>query len=142
MREYFTDGSLDEKICMSVPWGGGLVDYDKLIALKVVDESGSRVDGQGGAADYENIRLVDIPDRGIYGLLVKAFFIQYNIRFYRAAALLAFWNALGFQNIGNIMKLSAGLAVVAQDGAMKLQNRLAARRLVQAVDVLDRKSVV
>ena len=69
-------------------------------------------------------------------LLVQALFVKHHVRLYDAAALGAAGHTGAVGNEIHIVELTAAGAVVAQGAAVQLVHRAAARRLMQAVNVL------
>ena len=62
------------------------VDKYQLIATVVVNESGGGIYGEGRSADDEHVGIFYVGDRFFEYVGVEAFFVQYDVRFDRAAA--------------------------------------------------------
>ena len=87
LRKYLPDRRLNQQVSKLVAGSGRLVDYDQLVSLKIVDQSCSRINGERGAADDEDIGILNIMHGGIQSLLVEPLLVQHDIRLYGAAAL-------------------------------------------------------
>ena len=60
LRENLADRLVDDKVGAAVRRGGGFVDQHQLIPAVIVDQAGSRIHSERGAADDQDVRLADV----------------------------------------------------------------------------------
>ena len=136
LAQHLPDGLCDAQVGRGIRSGGLHVDDHQIIAPEIPDEPGGGVHHQTGAADDKGIGMADGIHRAGQHLLVQALFVKHHVRLYDAAALGAAGHTGAVCDEIHIVELSAAGAVVAQGAAVQLVHGFAARRLMQAVNVL------
>ena len=136
LAQHLPDGLCNAQVGGCISPGGLHIDDHQVVAPEVPDEPGGGVHHQTGAADDKGIGMADGIHRAGQHLLVQALFVKHHVRLYDAAALGAAGHTGAVGNEIHIVELTAAGAVVAQGAAVQLVHRFAARRLMQAVNVL------
>ena len=126
---------MQDQIRLVVVRSGVPVDQHQALAPVVADHAGGGPDRQRGAGHDEHIGLGDSPGGPVHHVLVQALLVEHHVGLDHAAAV-AEGHAPAVLDVLGAVALVATGAVVPQDGAVELQNVLAAGLLVEAVDVL------
>ena len=136
MAEDVADGIVEDQVCRAVHIGRRLIDEDQFFAAVVADQAGGGVDDEARAADDQHVGLADVVQGLFDDVVVEAFFVEDDVRLYRAAAGVALGNAGGIFHILGVEEFMAVHAEVAVDTAVEFEDVLAAGFLVEAVDIL------
>ena len=121
---------------MGISGSGSLVDHYQFLSGEVINQPGSRINCQGCAADDQHLGIMNISDSLVDGLLVKTLLIEYHIWFYGSAAFFTYRYSCGMLDVSQVMELPALFAIIAQHRSMQFQHDLAARSLVETVNIL------
>ena len=101
----------------------------------VAHEARRRIDRERCTRDDEHVGLLNVLHRAIECLFVQSLFVEHHVGLDTPAAGAA-RHALRMLDVGHVVELAALLAVVAQGASVQLEDILAARRLMQPVDIL------
>ena len=88
--QYISDVSMENQVGFSFHFGPGLIDYDQILSVVCVGESGSRAYLQGSSSDDQAIGFTDHGDGVLISLLGKKFPVKRYVRPYHTAAFRAF----------------------------------------------------
>ena len=136
MAEDFPNRVVEHQVGGAVHVRTGFVDQDQFMAAVVTDQTGCWVDDEARAADDEHVGVADVVQGLFDDVVVQAFFIEDDVRLDDAAAGVALGDACGILHVFGVEEFVAVHAEVAMNAAVQFQDVLAARFLVQAVDVL------
>ena len=106
------------------------------MAAVVADQAGCRVDDEARAADDEHVGVAYVVQGLFDDVVVQAFFVEDDVGLDDAAAGVTLGDARGILHVFGVEEFVAVHAEVAMNAAVQFQDVLAARFLVQAVDVL------
>ena len=112
------------------------VDHGQLVAVVIADEACCRIDDEARAADDQHVGMADVIEGLFNDIVIKAFFVEDDVRFDRAAAGVTFGYACRRMDVFGVEEFMAVLAEIAVYAAVQLEDVLAACLLVQAVDIL------
>ena len=120
---------------MAVGTGPALVDEDEVLSAEILHESGCRIDDEAGTANDQCVCIGDEVNAPLNVFLFEAFFIEYNVRTYDAAAAAA-GNTGSIFYEGHRIGFAAFHAVVAMNGAVQFNDVFGACHLVESVYIL------
>ena len=86
LRKHFPNLTLNEEVGLLVLWNTGLIYDDKMLASKVLDETGCGIDHQGGAPDDQQVGLMNGLRSLLESLHIQGLFIEGHIGLDHAAA--------------------------------------------------------
>ena len=139
--EDLADVGGDAEVGLAVARGGGVVDDDEAAPCEEVDEAGRRVHGQRRSRHHQQVGLRDGIHGAVHRAFVQGLLVQHDVGFDDAAAGGASRHAVvGLRAKGQQVVYRVGCAArhaeVAQHAAVQFEHVLAARFLMEAVDVL------